>query len=141
LPEHARSEIDPEYISDDEPLSRFVTDTEQLNKPPGHVHWRAFRPKPLDHDLSIARIVSMAPNEIWQLGDDMAGGPSGRTVCGRADFWAPHVRAAMINGASLSAIPAPPPPRHAAIIGWIVDPDGRKALAMVLAAEASQFVR
>lgn len=128
-------------ISQGEPLTRFVTDKDHLDKPPRYVFWRAFRPKPAERELSIARIADLTAQEIWQLGDALAGTPSGRLVFGRADFSLTSVRAARINGVSLDAVPDPPPPRHALIVGWPEDGNARRALAMLLAAGANQHVR
>lgn len=127
-------------VSDDEPLTRYVTDEEycRTSKP---VHWRVFNPRLIDSDLSIARIYGLANDAIWLLGDQLAGIPSGRKVHGRADFKLPAVVAARDNGSRLSVVPDNDPPRHASIVGWPVDRNARKALAMSLAAESVAVVR
>lgn len=124
-------------ISDDEPITRYITDRDYLrdgDEP--YVYWRAFRPRPADQDLSIARVSGLAADAIWTLGDAFAGA-GGRTVYGRADFVSPDVVAARANGAHLTVTPAEPPPRHAAIVGWPNDPNARRALAMAVAAAAA----
>ena len=131
----------PEPLSANEPLTRFVTDRDHFDKPPGKVHWRAFRPKSEESELSIARIHDLAIGEIWNLGQEMAGTPSGRTVVGRADFLLSHVRAARLNSSALDVVPDEPPRRHALIIGWPSDRDARKLLSMLLASDATQSVR
>ena len=128
-------------ISQEEPLARYVTDDDHLNKPPGKVFWRAFRPKPVERELSVARIAELAAEQIWRLGDELAGIPSGRAVIGRADLTLLHVREARVNGVSLDVVPDEPPTRHAVIVGWPDDRDGRKALAMLLAAQSTQAIR
>jgi hypothetical protein len=126
-------------ISDAEPLTRFVTDDELL-RASGDVHWRAFRPKPAEAELSIARISDLPDGNVWDLGETLAGA-TGRPVHGRADFTKPNVQAARYNGSRMTAVDDEPPTRHALITGWPVDSQARKVLAMAIAAESKQVVR
>lgn len=138
-PVHRLAAIPVLPISDAEPLTRFVTDEELLRRS-GEVHWRAFRPKPAEAELSIARIAELAAADVWKLGEQLAGA-TGRDVHGRADFKAPHVRASRDNGSRLGVVAAEPPTRHALIVGWPADTNARKVLAMSLAAVSTQVVR
>ena len=132
----------PLPISAHEPLTRYVTDSDYLGKrSPTTVHWRAFRPKPDEAELSIARITELTSEQVWHLGDAMAAGPSGRTVVGRADFGPTDVRSARVNSYRLDAVQNEPPVRHALIVGWPADGDARKTLAMLLAAASAQVRR
>jgi hypothetical protein len=111
-----------------------VTDEDNLKEAR---QWRAFRPKPADKDLSIARIEGLTTAEIWLLGDELASRPSHRTVYGRADFDQARVRTVVVkSGARLDVVAQEPPPRHAIIIGWPDDQNERKTICIQLAAEA-----
>jgi hypothetical protein len=128
-------------IADTELLTRYITDQEYLTPNSDRVHWRAFRPRPSDKELSIARIGALTVPEIWQLGDQLAGQPSNRTVCGRADLGPTEVRAVKTNGHSLDAIPDDPPERHAIIVGWPDDSNARKTAMMQLRAISVRYIR
>jgi hypothetical protein len=95
----------------------------------------------VDVELSIARIDELSADQTWSLGDRLAGAPSGRTVCGRADFRLPDVQATRVNGAKFDAVPDDPPERHALIIGWPPATSARKAAAMQLLAASTRCVR
>ena len=132
----------PAPITLEEPLTRFVLDREHLRPATPHVFWRAFRPKPADDELSIARIKGLPALEIWSFADASVGLPSKRSVLGRADFQLPNIRNAQHSGNTLDAIPQEPPARHAVIIGWPhVNDEARRAMAMILAAESKQVLR
>jgi hypothetical protein len=119
-------------ITATEALTRYITDQDYLASNPQA--WRAFRPKPSENELSIARIEELSSPDIWQLGDSLAGKPSNRTVYGRADFRLPDVRGVKVNGQRLDAVPDDPPERHALIVDWPTDPNARKTAAMQLLA-------
>lgn len=131
----------PLPISNDEPLTRFAFDDSHVKAGAARVHWRAFRPKPSETELSIARIEHLALPSIWGLGDDV-GRPSNRVAVGRADFSIPLVRSTRAVVGEMDAIPAEPPVRHAVIIGWpIGNEEARKTVSMMLAAEATAHRR
>ena len=123
-----------------EPLTRYVTDSERMLLLPtkDHVHWRAFLPKTADKDLSIARIENLAADDVCTLGIELAAS-GGRTVYGRADFNRPQVQALTV--ARFDAVPAPPPDRHAAIVGWPEDGNARKRACMELTAVSARHYR
>ncbi len=119
-------------------LTRYITDEDHIDWKRKEAKWRAFRPKPIDHDLSIARINDLDELGIWGLGHELAEQPSGRTVYGRADFYSPDVLAAEANGFRLRVVPAPPPARHAAIEPWHYE--GRALRSRARCAPAHHYV-
>lgn len=126
----------PLPITATEPLCRFIFDTANL-KANGRVYWRAFRPKPTETDLSIARIEGFDEAATWRFGDEVVV-TAGRTIHGRADFELPLVHKTRSLVPAMDAVPAEPPVRHAAIIGWPPnDEEARKTVCMMIAAEVS----
>lgn len=118
-----------------------MTDEEHLRPKNDRVHWRVFKPKATDKELSIARIDQLATADVWELGDSLVAGPSKRTVYGRADFDLSQVRSVRVNGDSLDAISDDPPMRHAIIVGWPDDSNARKVAAMQLTANSVRHIR
>ena len=132
----------PAPVTDLEPLTRFVTDSDHLKRQGPRVKWRAFLPRPADNDLSIARIEGLDEEAVWRLGDELAAKPSGRTVFGRADLNRQTVRGSQVLGQpDLDVQPDEPPERHAIIIGWPADRDARKNFAQELADKARKEPR
>lgn len=114
-----------------EPLTRFIFSRNHFSASQRRVKHQAFLP-PVDLRLSVFRIESLTEAEVWRIGDEIEAGRSER-VRARADL--PSSEVIRIG---LSAVPDEPPPRHANIVDWPADDkDGRKILAMELAAVAS----
>ncbi len=132
----------PTPISPTELLTRYVLDRGHLKENDSHVHWRAFRPRPVETELSIARIHDLIETGIWELGDHMTARPNSRRVLGRADFTPSAVATARNASAPLDVRADEPPRRHALIVGWPVgNEEARKAAAIVLRAESTQVIR
>ena len=94
-------------------------------------------------ETSVMRTDNLSEDAVWKMGDDVIAKNSPRKPKARADFLAPHVRAAHIASWRLDVQPKVPPPRHARLIGWPpeVETDARKNLAQQLRAESILRVR
>lgn len=128
----------PEHVGDEEDLARFLTQSGQYNasmaKP------AAFLPRPQDRETSVSRHGSEPLERLWVIGMEAAGG---RSLHGAAIFKASAVRAAQ-----LTVTADEPPPRHAAVRGWLWDendPDLQRAKqkesAAVIASQALLLLR
>ena len=127
-----------EIVADDEDLARFLTSSGQFNLT--MVKHSAFLPNPKDHATSVFRHSAAPVDSLWRIGLEHAA--VGRTLHGAAICKARHVRFAKLEVQANE-----PPPRHADIIGWPLqpaDPEMEKAqhkeLAM-LVAQYAQLVR
>ena len=134
---HGAPVAEPAPISDDERLSRYVTNEDHFNVTRNQVHFRAFLPPSKENELSIMRTAMLSEDEVWALGTAIAK-KSGRTVFARGDFLAPHVRESAVDQWRLTVCPDEPPVRHALIRGWppAVETEIRKSLAQQLRANA-----
>lgn len=99
----------PEWVDDDEALTRFLTSSSQFNtlmvKP------TAFLPNPKNGETSVFRHAAEPRDALWDIGAVYVAG--GRTLHGAALFNARHVREA-----GLEVKAHEPPPRHANIVDW-----------------------
>jgi hypothetical protein len=127
-----------DVIADDEPLARFLTQSNQFNtlmaKP------AAFLPSLSDRETSVSRHGGDPLESLWKIGLDVAGD---RKLYGAAIFKARDVRTAQ-----LEVFADEPPPRHAAIRNWPWienDPELQKAAqkerAALIASEAALLLR
>jgi hypothetical protein len=127
-----------ERVADEEPLARFLTQSNQFNslmaKP------AAFLPSPKPLETSVSRHGREPLESLWSIGLTAAGN---RNLHGTAIFPARAVRAAQ-----LEVVADEPPPRHAAIRGWPEienDPELRKAAhkerAALIASKAVLLLR
>jgi hypothetical protein len=113
-------------------FSRFIFSERHFSqnrvKPPAFIH--------PSRRISVMAIDRLTVDEIWQVGDEVAGRSRGPSLA-RAD-----VSATSVNeiGLSIQMDPAPHP-RHANICGCPVDKDEMKAIALELCARAQLFVR
>jgi hypothetical protein len=110
-----------ERVADEEPLARFLTQSNQFNslmaKP------AAFLPSQKPLETSVSRHGREPLENLWAIGLAAAGN---RNLHGAAIFQARAVRAAQLEVAADE-----PPPRHAAIRAWPEiehDPELRKAV-------------
>jgi hypothetical protein len=129
-------------ISDTEPLTHYIYDSDDFTESTHRIDWRVFLPPKkgnFTHEFSAFRIEGMTEPEVWELGDTS----SGRHTLARGDFRAPDVRKCRTNGWKLDIEPSEPPPRHASIIGWppVEERDARKSLAQLLRADAQLVIR
>lgn len=123
-----------EIIADDEDLARYLTSSSQFSAV--MVKPAAFLPNPKDRETSVFRHGSEPRDKLWAIGVEYAAG--GRNLHGAAICRAHHVREAQ-----LEVVAEEPPPRHAAIKGWLfseADPELQKArqkeLALLIASKA-----
>lgn len=115
----------------DEPLTRFIFSRNHFSAAQNRVKHQAFLP-PADLKLSVFRIAGLIEAEVWRIGDDIQAARSER-IRARADLPSNEVMRV-----GLRTIRDEPPARHANIVDWpSEDKDGRKILAMELAAVAS----
>jgi hypothetical protein len=128
----------PDIAGDDEDLARFLTSSSQFNaqgaKP------AAFLPSRYSHETSVFRHGIEPRGTLWAIGDkDMA---RDCTIYGAA-----IVKVRDVKAARLQVTPFEPPPRHAAIRGWIRhydDPVLQKAMQKEQAVQVASkaiFVR
>ena len=125
----------PETIQDNEPIARFLTQSNYFKK--DRIDPSAFLPSPRDKETSVSRHDREPIQALKSLGATVANA-SNRTLYG----------AAIISGkdvlrASLQITADEPPDRHAVIRGWFwsdSDPRQQKALqkekALILAGAA-----
>jgi len=124
-----------QQIADHETLSRYIYFSGHFSPRESRVKHEAFMP-PSDLQLSVFRVNSLTEQQIWQIGNDVAG-QTQRTLRGRGD-----VLTAEVRGLGLDAVPATPPPHHAHIIGWPGNDKGKqKLIALQLAAAASLVLK
>ena len=105
-------------IDPNERLSRFLVNSKQFGSLNKTVKPKAFIP-PKNKPLSVFRTSTLSENEIWLIGETVVAKPRGKTLYGRADFWAQDVY-------DLKQKVEPETSRHclhADIIPW---PDGRE---------------
>jgi hypothetical protein len=128
-----------ELVGDDESLARFLPSKNHFNT--RGVKHAAFLPSAAAHETSVFRHTGDPASELWAIGAEHL------TVAGRAFHGAAIVKAREVRAASLDVGADEPPPRHAIIKGWPVDPDPElqkaqhKARAMSVAAQASLLLR
>lgn len=126
-------------VEDGERLARFVFTERYVSKKDGKVKPEALRPYPWA-ELSVSRHCDLTPDELWQLGRDVAEERSkkeGRVfpLIGRADFLARAAR-----DQKLEVVPDEPPRNHANIIDWPAEKSAQMSLAQLIVAR-SDFVR
>jgi hypothetical protein len=113
-----------------EPLVRYLFDG-HIRKSDSSVKWQAFKP-PADNKTSIYLTRDLQESAIWSLGTDVASERK-QPLRGRADFTNGEVLETDVLTVELD----PPPERHANIVGWPVENDGKvMSLAQHLAAAA-----
>jgi hypothetical protein len=121
-------------VADPELLARFIPYRRWIRSSDQTVRQDAFIPYP-QPELSITRHNNLSEAEIWEVGKAIVEVPvePPRTLHGRADFIAGHVRFIKLR---VDADPMPENPNHAIIVGWPPDKPSQKILAQELAAGA-----
>jgi len=114
-----------------EVTSRYLRQSPHYAPSDRRVKWRAFSPHPGDHKTSVFRVQGLTESEIWSLGDEHVGRPSGNEILALAEL-----SVEQITNAGLLVEPAEPPPRHANIANWPVEKDEWMSKAQELAAVA-----
>ena len=128
----------PDDISDDEPLSRFLTSDSQFNRLMPRPS--AYMPSSIDDKTSVFRQSITDLPALWAIADsEIRGDRRVRAVA--------QVNAADVRRARLDVQAHEPPPRHANIIGWPsgeIDRDQMKAQQKefaLLLAQSAKLVR
>lgn len=118
-------------IASDEILARFILFKGWIRND-GTVKQDAFVP-PRDLDLSVTRLRYLLEQEVWRIGQTIAGARPA-TLHGRAD-----IPAAEVRQRELDVVPRPVAdnPNHAVVIGWPSDKPAQKIIAQELAAKSS----
>jgi hypothetical protein len=122
----------PDIVANDEDLARFLPHSNHFNAT--SVKPAAFLPSPKDFETSVFRHGSEPRTALWALGTAHL---QGRTFYGAAIIKTRHVR-----DIPLQVNADEPPPRHAIITDWTVDPDPElqkakhKAQALEMASKA-----
>lgn len=125
----------PDIVDPHELLARFLTHRTQFSRQNKRVRTVAFMP-PADLRLSVFRVEGLDNNKIWQIGEKKVVSQSGKTLYGRAE-----IRAQLVEKTGLSIDPDNNPPRHANIIGWPLEKNEQKLIALELAKEATLELR
>jgi hypothetical protein len=82
-------------------------------------------------------IDGLDDQEVWQIGDNVAGQPRKKTAVARADFLA-----TIVTEFNLTIHPDPKPhPRHVEICGWPNEKDKRLSIAQDLCVKAALQIR
>jgi hypothetical protein len=134
--------LTPRPLSDSEPITHYIYDSDDFTASTKRIDYRVFLPPrkgDYTHELSSFRIEGLSEDQVWTLGDTS----SGRTTLARGDFFAPSARKCKTNSWVLDIEPSEPPERHARIIGWppVEERDARKNLAQMVRAQAQLVVR
>jgi hypothetical protein len=130
--------IDPDNVpdvEDSEWLARYVLQSSHYRKSDRTVKPDLFIPHPYQ-DLSVTRHRDATETELWRVGQNVAD-TIGKNLHGRAD-----IQAKDCQEGSLQVVKKPlaSNSNHADIEGWPSDKKDQKALALKLAAAASQLI-
>ena len=107
-------------------LSRFIFDKRHFSSSKRVAKRTAFNDPSLR--LSVFWIDDLQEQEIWHIGDTVAGGPRERRTLARADF-----NKLCAHELKLTIEPDPKPhPRHAELCGWPKEKDERMAITLEL---------
>jgi hypothetical protein len=100
----------PEYVSDDEHLSRFLTSSSHYSVEKRIVKPAAFFPAKVSRETSVFRQGAVPATALW----DTAGAYLGHLNVHAAAV----LPAADARQTGLNPVADEPPPRHAALRGW-----------------------
>jgi hypothetical protein len=130
--------IDPENVppvAATEMLARYVTHHSQFRSSDGKVKPVLFMP--YSHtELSVTRHLDATEVEIGLVGVDVAKARN-MTFYGRSDIRASDC---IIDSLQVTEKPLKKNPNHADIEGWPSEKENQKAIALVLAASASELI-
>jgi hypothetical protein len=114
-------------VSRSETITRFLLDKSYIRKD-GSLHWRAIMPDSTD-ETSVFRIDNLSMQDVWDLGNEKVAKIRNKVLLGRGNFIA-----ADVYDRSLDLAPdTNEESRHAAIVGWPMDKDARRQIAIDLA--------
>lgn len=117
-------------VRSDEILSRFLFDRSEIREN-GALHWKALMPNP-EGETSVFRISGCSEGEILVMGFGVAA-LRNKVLIGRGDITAQSVLSSSLQVRADSD----PGSKHADILGWPIEKDAKKAIAMALAEVAS----
>lgn len=129
--EHLNSTPDPT-----ETVTRYIFEASHFARTTARVKPKALEPSSTDNLTSAFRIVELAEEQIWELGQLFVEPIRGRPSLARAD-----IPIANIIRVGLRVDPSEPPPRHANIAGWPGVKGANMSKAQELAADARLVVR
>lgn len=135
--------LDPNNIpdvEDDEILARYATQSSHFRPSDKLVKQSLFLPHPRQ-ELSVTRHRQATEDEIWSAGNHVVAALK-RTFYGRADIRAGECKIATLKVVAkpIKDNPkVPDNPNHADITGWPTSKEDQKAIALQLAASASQL--
>lgn len=109
-----------------EPLARYLTSSNHFSRIKNRVKPGAFLP-PSNLRFSVFRIRNFSESKIWQVGIRYVT-KSRKTLHGRAEL---GVQA--VESVDLDVVRTCYPPRHAEILGWPIEKDHQKSIALDLA--------
>lgn len=118
-------------ISEAESIARFLTHERHFSATKGVVKAGGFMPPP-DLATSVFRTAGLSEARVWGMGQAYVRGYEGRGPLARADLVALE-----IITVGLRLQPDDVPPRHAGIVGWPLEKEAQKDLALELAARAT----
>jgi hypothetical protein len=121
-------------LSPQEPLARFLCSSSWFVRLSARVKYSAFMP--FHGATSVFRISALRDPEVWEIGERLVAGPTGRHLHGHAALRVTHV-----VRAELMLAPDDRPPRHANIVGWPAEKGAQRFLAEQLAGEAELRLR
>lgn len=120
----------------DEPLTRFLTQSNHWHRERHRVSSNAFLPARSSTGLSVFRTAGLDADAVWALGDLYVVPSPERRIRGTAT-----VGASAVNTVGLTLVRDDVPPRHAEIRNWPDDKEARKQCALELATAASLAFR
>jgi hypothetical protein len=132
----ARPESAP-AATDDEELTRFLTQSNHYTSSDMRVSGRAFSLPRNETTLSIYRTDGLSATDRWQLGDQEIGANPTRRILGAALF-TPSV---VVRAGLRLDRDGTDHPRHASLCDWPSSKDEQKKCATILAAAAALALR
>jgi hypothetical protein len=138
-------QLDLSPVDIGEPLTRFLFSDGDFSRtklsPKSNAFMPEFNKERIRYETSITRTVDLSDAEIWRYGkQEVEANRFGYVqLKARVDF-----DQATIAVKRLKIESDPPPPRHAAILGWPSDPDdkeARRALAQEIVSRLNGRVR
>ena len=124
--ENLNSTPDPSEV-----ITRYVFWKRHYLSQNARVNYKAWEPWSGDNQTSVARIVGLSDQDVWELGKQHVEPLRGRPILARAD-----ISVQSVTNIGLRVDPDEPPPRHANIAGWAEDTDAHMSKAQQLAAES-----
>ena len=111
-------------------LARYIIQRKHY-RADGTVRHNAFMPSPAG-EVSVYRITDLKEEQVWEIGRTNVAAALNKQLLGRADI----IALCVFNQKLRVESDPKPHPRHANIVGWPIDQEKKKEIALVLAAEA-----